>query len=120
MTKCISCIHSGVCKYKEAIENFDKNLSEILENDTKTIDVKDIIYIETGCKNYSSFTITAPFSGREYIPTVANTEAIPMSLGNTVAECACNKPNDRLGLAVIDSKDLSENKMLFARRNVNV
>lgn len=57
MTKCISCIHSGVCKHKEAIENMDNILSDIVKKDN---DVKDIITIEAGCNNYSLYHITMP------------------------------------------------------------
>lgn len=51
MTKCITCVHSGVCKHKEAIENMDNLLADIVKKDH---DVKDVIAIETGCNNYSS------------------------------------------------------------------
>ena len=114
MTKCISCIHSSVCKYKESIENMDKILSEFIEKDYKALSVKDVISIETGCKNYSCYSITS-ITGTTITPLVQQhyDSAKSAHVANT-----CHDNVDSC-MTMAYAEDTTTNAMLFGRRNVN-
>ena len=115
MTKCISCIHSSVCKYKESIENMDKILSEFIEKDYKALSVKDVISIETGCNNYSSYSITS-------ITGTTITPLVQQQYDSSKAEPVANTCHGNADLSRIMgcTNDTTSNTMLFGRRNVNV
>ena len=115
MTKCISCVHSGVCKYKESIENMDKILSEFIEKDYKATNVKDVISIETGCHNYSSYSITS-ITGTTINPLVQQ------HYDSSKAEPVANTCHDNADLSMDMgyTNDTTANTMLFVRRNVYV
>ena len=115
MTKCISCIHSSVCKYKESIENMDKILSEFIEKDYKALSVKDVISIETGCKNYSCYSITS-ITGTTITPLAQ--QHYDSSKSEPVAKTCPD--NADLSMIMGCSHDTTANTMLFGRRNVNV
>ena len=115
MTKCISCIHSSVCKYKEEIENMDKILCEFIDKDYKALSVKDVISIETGCKNYSSYSITS-------ITGTTITPLVQQQYDSSKAEPVANTCHGNADLSRIMgcTNDTTSNTMLFGRRNVNV